>query len=828
MILRGSVFQDLRYGIRILRRNLGITSLAVFALAVGIGANTAVFTAYKAMVARPLDARAPARMVNLALVRQSGVVDYKFSYPDYEAYRDSMHSLSGLIAFSPEQMMLSTGTAHPEFVGVFVVSENYFQVLGVKLLRGRAFASIGVPALISSPSVLISENYWQTRFGGDPAVLGKTIRLNGAAVQIAGITPRNFVGTSIGAPDFWLPLCLEPLVHGDPNWLRNRENRRFRLFGRLASDVTAGQAQAEMTTVANRIRALHEPHSESAQPSTALVWPGSPFPLPLRHYPGMQLTILLVMIAAGMLLVVACANVGSLQLARARARQHELRTRLSLGASRLRLIRQLLTESVLLGLIAGVAGLLLAWAFLQILVVLVADALPVQGGTVVFHVAPDLETFAYVLAISLVAGVLFGLAPAIDSSRSALVSTVRGGTSSRGTRRLQNLLIAAQVSLSLVLMITGSVFIRSAIHELETDPGYETKHVIALDIQFPEALKYTAAHKLALIRKVRTRLAATPGVAAVTSARPPANDTFRTAAVALGQSRASLVYYNHVQPNYFETLSIPVSLGHGFQAHGQSESSVIVSESAAEQLWSGKNPIGRSIRLGPTDERVRPVGELSASGPAYQVIGVARNIRGVALNGTDSAQIYLPLPNDRLSGHPILIRTRSNPAQIAKTIRPLVASIDPNLMASSSTLEQMLRLSAPVMVSGFAAIVASALGLLGLLLVLLGIYGTISYIVVLRTREIGIRMAVGAQKRDILGLMLREITYPVIAGLLVGVLGAVGVSYLMHRLLYGFNPVDAISFAGVPLLFLAVALLAAYPPSRRATRVDPMVSLRYE
>ncbi|MGH7153750.1 MAG: ABC transporter permease, partial [Acetobacteraceae bacterium] len=496
MNLPETVLRDLCYGLRMLSRNVGFTAVAVLALAIGIGANTAVFTAYRAMVARPLDASNPGQMVNLALVRHSGTTDPKFSYPDYEAYRDSMLSFSGLIAFSQEQMSLTDaggirsqraasgllpgGTIDGESASALAVSENYFKVLGVKLLRGRTFASIGIPALFASPSVLISENYWQRRFGGDPSVLGKTIRLNGAAVQIVGITPHDFVGTSIAVPDFWLPLSLEPLIHGDSNWLRDRENRPFRLFGRLASGVTIGQAQAEMTILANRLRTLHDPHSESAEPCNALVWPGSPFPLPLKHYRGMELTILLIMVAAGMVLAVACANVGSLQLARARARQNELRTRLSLGASRLRIVRQLLTESALLGLLAGIVGLLFAWAFLQILVLLAAGALPAEEGTLIFHVTPDLEIFAYVLAISLVAGILFGLAPALESSRAALASTVRGSTSPVRTRRLQNLLIAAQVSLSLVLMIAGSMFIRSSIHALNTDPGYDAKHLVAL------------------------------------------------------------------------------------------------------------------------------------------------------------------------------------------------------------------------------------------------------------------------------------------------------------------------------------------------------------
>jgi predicted permease len=846
MILPETVLQDLRYGVRMLYRNAGFTAVAVLALMLGIGVNTVTFTAYKAMVARRLDARDPDTMVNLALMRDSGAADFAFSYPDYEAYRDSVHSFSGLIAFNPEDMRLSdaggvTGQRASEAF-TFVVSENYFKVLGVAALRGRTFDSISVPDLVASPAVLISENYWQRRFAGDPAILGKTIRLNGAAVTIAGITPRDFTGTGMEAPDFWLPISLEPLVHADDHWLRDRENQRYRLFGRLAPGINISRARAEMTRLVDRLRTLHDPRSVSAKPATALVWPGSPLPLPLKLYRGLTLAILLIMFAAGMVLVVACANVGSLQLARARSRQAELHVRLSLGASRLRLIRQLLTESALLGLLTGVLALLFTWALLKVSVALAAQAVPPEEGTVIFDVTPDLGIFVYVFAISLVAGILFGLAPAMESSRSALSSASRGSTSPVRSRRVQDFLIAAQVSLSLVLMIAGSMLIRSAINSLKMETGYESKHVVDLDLKFPEGSKYTAARKVTLVHELRTRLAALPGVAAITSARPPGdNFMFRTAAASLdgekswAQNVQSMLHYTYVQANYFETLGIPLFLGRSFQPPaGQPEHSVILSESAAKQLWPGQNPIGRSLRLGATDEQFHSRAtaddrsELLADGPAYQVVGVARDTRGVEYDGSDSKQVYQPMPEGRLRDHPILIRTQSDPAQVTRAINPLISSVDPDLVATSSTLNEMLRQSASFIGSSLAAAIASTVGLFGLLLTLMGIYGTVSYIVVLRTREIGIRMAVGAQKRDILGLILRESIRPVLAGLLAGMFLAVGASYLLRGLFYGLNTVDGVSFVGVSLLFLAAALLAAYPPSRRAMRVDPMVALRYE
>jgi macrolide transport system ATP-binding/permease protein len=851
MILPGTVFQDLRYAARMLRRNLGFTSVAVLALGLGIGVNTAVLTAYKTMVARPLQARDPGQMVNLTLLRDSGAADFTFSYPDYQAYRDSVHSFSGLIATKLEQQLRLTaadgiagqrisslesraesalgrlglvpsGASNAEFAFVMTVSENYFDVLGFQALRGRAFHSVDVAELLASPSVLISESYWQKRFSGDPAVLGKTVRLNGAAVTIIGITPQGFAGTGVSAPDFWLPLSLEPLVHADPNWLRNREHQFCRLFGRLAPGSSLSQAEAEMTLVANRLRTLHDSKSEWAKPATALVSPGSPLPVPLRLNRPLTLTILFIVAATGMVLLVACADVGSLQLVRARSRQNEIETRLALGASRLRIIGQLLTESALLGLLAGILALPFTWAMLKLGVTYAAEAFPAEFGTLIFDVTPNLEIFVYVLAMSLAAGILFGLAPAIESSRSAL-SPARGSTSPARSRRIQDFLVAAQVALSLVLMIAGSMLVRSSINSLKMETGYDTRHVVDLNLQFPEGPTYTAARKLALVRQLRTRLAALPGVAAITSARPPGDYGFLTAAA------AQTMHYAYVQANYFQTLGIPVLLGRSFHSQaGQAERSMVVSESAAKQLWPGQNPVGRSIRLGATDEQVHNPSELRADGPAYQVIGVVRDTRGLELNGSDSRQLYLPLPEDRLQNYSILMRTSSDPKLVMRAIDSVISSVDPDLVASTSTLEEMLHQSPPFIVSSLAAAVASTVGLLGLLLALMGIYGTVGYIVLLRTREVGIRMALGAQKRDILGLILGGSARPVIRGLLAGMILAVGVSYLLRGVLYGLSAVDAASFVGVSVLFLAIALLASYPPARRAMRVDPSVALRYE
>jgi len=855
MILPETILHDLRYGIRALSRNPGSSAVTILSLALGIGVNTAVFTAHKAFVDRPLDARNPSQMVNIALLRDSGSAEYAFSYPDYEAYRESVRGFSGLIAFRPARVtlsnagrivdqrtsyerspmarMMAAGASNVEFAFVFIVSDNYFRVLGVSALHGRTFEP-GNTESAGLPPVLVSENYWRRRFDADPGIVGKAVHLNGIAVTVIGVTPHDFVGTGVNAPAFWLPLSIEPLINADNQWLHRRENRQYRLFGRLAPGVTIGQVTAQIGLVADHLRTLHPAQGEAAKPTTVLVWPGSPFPLPLSRYGGLKFAILLIMFAAAMILAVASANVGSLQLARARSRETELRTRLSLGATRLRIVRQLLTENALLGLLAGAVALLFSSALLKAGVKAFTDAMPVEFGGIVFDVSPDRAVFAYALLISLIAGILSGLIPAIQSPRSALVSSCRASNASVRGRRLQGALIAVQVGLSLVLMIIGTMFVRGAVNSLAMKTGYDSKHVVQLDFQFPKNAQYTAARRVALITEIQMRLAALPGATKVTSGRPPISAGFRTVAIPIdgGKGAAtgaqSILHYTYVQADYFETLGIPVFLGRGFEHQTQNGQSVILSESAAKQIFRGENPLGRSIRLGVTDERVHSSNELIADGPSYQVVGVARDARGSEFDGSDSKQIYLPLANDRLDGRPLLMRVDSNPVQMLAAIDRVAASIDPEIMVTSSTLEDALRRSPPFFVSSLAAAIASGMGTLGLVLALIGIFGTVSHMVALRTREVGIRMAVGAQQHDVLRLILRESTQPVVTGLMAGIVLAAGVVYLLRGILYGIDAIDGVYFVVVSISFLVVALLASYPPARRAMRVDPVVALRHE
>ncbi len=858
-----TIIQDLRYGLRSLVRSRWSTVITILSLALGIGVNCFVLTCYKAFFLRPLDAHNAGEMVNIGLTRNSGVSEYSFSYIDYQSFSESVPAFSGLIAYRPARLMLSNagemisqrtafrqstmgrlglslpGAGNAEFANSFVVSENYFKVLGVSIIQGHTWDSANTVGPAATPSVLVSENYWKRRFAGDPAIVGKTVYLNGVEVTIIGVTPRDFVGTNIATPAFWIPISIEPLINADSQWLLARD-RRYQLKGRLAPGVTAAQAQTQITTVADRLWIQYEAQTESnrpdARPAVALVWPGSPWPFPPSQLSGLNLAVGLILFGTAMVLGVACANVGSLQLARARSRETEFRTRLSLGATRVRVVRQLLTESALVGVLAGALALLLSWALLKMVVKAAADFLPVQFGELVFDVNPDLPVFALVFLISLIAGVLSGLTPAMQSARSALTSIGRGSTASIRNRRLEGVLVSVQVAFSLVLMIGGTMFVRGAVKALGVEAGYDSQLLVRLDFQFPDMAKYTADRKTVLVNEIRQRTVALPGVTGVTRALPPGAGGFRTVAVPIDEVRGtappSALNYTYVEPDYFETLGIPVRLGRRFDSQTRNGRFVILSESATRQVFGRENPIGRRIRMGLIDERQHQNSELVADGPAYQVVGIAGDTRGASFDGSDSKQIYIPLTDDRAAegtiARPLLVRTQSDPASMILRAEEMIASIDPGIVVTSSTLEEARRGSGPVLASSFAAAFAFSIGLLGLMLALTGIFGTVSHIVALRTREVGIRMALGARQRDVLGLIIHEIARSVFAGLTFGMTLAAAVVYLLRGILYGISAVDALYFVIVSILFLIAALLAAYPPARQATRVDPMAAVRCE
>jgi predicted permease len=718
-----------------------------------------------------------------------------------------------------------------EFVSSAIVSENYFSVLGVNAIRGRVFLPRDGHDLDAHPGVLISENYWRRRFGGDPNVIGHTLKLNGAGFAVIGVTPHDFMGTNQNVPDFWVPIRLYRFLHHESDLLHDREDHSCRLYGRLAPGVTLNAAQAEMNLLADQVRRLHMPRSDDSKPVTINLLPGSPFDI--VNVSGEAFAFLLILCAVALVLLIACANVASLQLGRSAARQREIGVRLSLGASRFRLIRQLLTESTLLGLLAGAVALLISWWVMRVLVVEVSAALPIEWGSLAVHVEPDVHVFAYVFAVSLLAGFLFGLVPALESSRPSLSSALKEEGARFafrvGNAKLRDMLVTIQVCVCLFLLIAAGLLIRGSIRSVAINPGYETKRVVGMDINFPSGFGYTRQKQDAEERQVRDRIRSLPGVSSVTAGRQPAGGGLRMATVVLdgvkpeNNAQTRTLFYNFVAANYFETLSIPLALGRGFDQ----KTEVVLSESAAHQLWPGANPVGQSIVLDASGQ-YHGKDELIPQGISYRVIGIAKDIRGALPDGADSSMAYLPLPFDRWDDQPLLVRIEGDPKSVMDGIGRQVHSVDPNLVVYAETLDDLLTATPVFVFSRLAAIFASIIGSLGLALASVGVYGAVSYAVVRRTREVGIRMALGAKRSDVLSLILRESTRPVLIGLLAGLVAAAVASRVLRALLFGLSTLDGISFLGVSIFFLIIALLAAYMPARPATRVDPMVALRYE
>lgn len=859
-----TTLKDIHFGARMLAKHPGFTALAVLALAVGIGVNTAVFTALKAVLLQPLDAKDPGQLVNV--YRSTGQDRYvqSFSYPDFEFYRDHNGVFSGLVATTGRKLAMTGGEGlaksgnstggglaqafgfrlpsvmggTSQFVSVASVSENYFSVLGVNAIRGRVFLRQDARDLDAHPAILISENFWQRRFAGDPSILGKSVKLNGIAFTIIGITPHDFVGTIINVPNIWLPMRLWPLASKASAILNDREDACCALYGRLAQGVSLQQAQAEMTLLEGHVRTLHAPRSEGSQAAAISLTPGSHIgPVHVLHDPGLAFALLLILGAVGLVLLIACANVGSLQLARSAARQREMGVRLSVGASRSRIIRQLLTESALLGLIAGGASLLMTWWALRLLMVGIAASLPLEWGSLALHVEPDLHVFAYVFVLSLFASILFGLAPALQSSRPSLSSALKEEGSGFALRisssRLRDLLMGIQAAACLFLLIGAGLLIHGSIRSMALRPGYETKHVLSLDLTFPPGFGYNHAKQVAEINQAFDRISNVPGVKSVTIGRSPDGGGLRTAAVGLNglkpstDKTARIVFYSYVTPNYFECLSIPLIAGRTFLGQSAApQPTVILSVSAASDFWPGENPIGKRVALNASNQ-FHVNGEPMPQGLVYEVIAVARDTRAITPQGDDNRKAYLSLPTDRFDGgEPLLVRFESDPKTMLAGLGKQLHAVDPNLVLYASTLEDLLTATPTFVITRLCAIFASLIGALALVLACVGIYGTVSYAVARRTREVGIRMALGARKGDVLRLIVLESGRPVMLGLIEGVAAAAGASRFIESLLFGLGTLDPLSFIGVGSLFLSIALVAAYLPARRAAQVDPIVALR--
>ncbi len=849
----GDLGQDLRYGLRMLRKDPGLTMATVLPLALGVAANTAVFTVYNAVALRPIQARDPGRVVNVYRSTASEPYGLGFSNPDYLFLREHNTRFADLIAAAGSQVALGGGATEPgpvskgglsglagirffhqmagsaELVPAALVSDNYFGTLGIPPSLGRTF--LPEEARGAYPVVMLSHAFWQRRFDSDRSVVGKTLELNGRPFTIVGVTARDFLGTYQNVRNVWLPIGAYPFVAPAHDVLHDAESNCCQVFGRLRPDVTREEAAAGSTLLSERVRKTHPPGSDNGRPVTITLTPGSPFGF--NTSPEITGVAGLVLGAVGLVLAIACTNVAGLQLARSVARQREITVRLAVGASRGRVVRQLLTESALLGVFAGGLGLLVAWWAVRLLVTAISNSLPPVWGTLALEVDPDLRVFAFTMAISLAAGLLLGLTPAREGSKVDLHSALKRedtvGRPGRGGWRLRDLLVAGQVALCATLLIAAALLVRGSARALEVDPGFDTKTVLGVGVVMPPGLGYDDAKGGAIVNQLTERFRGVAGVRSVARGRIPLAGGVRLAGVrsdAESDSAARLpaAYYGYVSPEYFETMAIRIVRGRGF-TRDDGEASVIVSAAAARTLWPGRDPLGQRVRLDAStqfhDALLHPVGE------AREVVGVAADLRSVWLDRADPAYFYLPMPRERFY-ESLVVRAENDPGALMEPLGREVRAVDPSLVVYAETVSGLITNNPSFVLSRIGAILASVVGVLGLLLAAVGIHGMVSHGVALRTREVGIRMALGAPRASVLGLVIREGMQPVAWGTGAGLLAAAGASRILGSLLFGVSSLDPVAFVGGCALLSGVAVLASYLPARRATRVDPVVALRHD
>ncbi len=808
-----TLFQDLRYGLRMLAKNPGFTAVAVVTLALGIGANTAIFTVVNAALLHPLPFKDPDRLVTLWGINST--MDYSgpatVCDPDYADWRAQDRVFDEIAGFRG-QMSSLTGVGDPVRLLGSEVTASFFPLLGVTTVVGRAF-SPDEERPGSSRVVLLSYKLWVSRLSSDRGVVGKTLKLDGELFTVVGVMPAGFGFPNQG--DFWTPVVLA----GDCR------NRTLQVIARLKRGVTIGRARKDVAAIAQHQD--EERHRESG-------WHISLVPLAEVVARDLRPSLLVLLGAVALVLVIACANVANLLLARASSRQHEVAIRNALGASRLRIIRQMLTESVLLAIFGGLFGLLLAtWAhdFLGSSI----SALPRSLGTPsvlerIVSTGVDRWVLGFTFVTSVLTGVLFGLAPAIQASRPDLNETLkeggRGLATGRGKGRVRSLLIVGEVALALVLLVSAGLLIRSFWKLVAVDPGFNPEKVLTLNVALPESRYQSEIQMIEFEQQAIERLQGLPGVesAGAVFGLPLGDILIRGDFTIEGQPPPP----PQISPSkevasadYFRAIGIPLVKGRDFNDQDKKDSPrvAIISQSMARRFWLHEDPLGRRIDPG-----------FSASSWC-RIVGVVGDVKQHGLDEGSSLAIYLPYAQSPsaflMRNMAFAIRTRSDPRSVAAAVRQAIEGVDPDLpVFDIATMEQLVYRS--VSEPRLNAVLLGLFASLALALASVGIYGVTSYAVIHRTHEIGVRMALGADRGQVLNLIVREGMLLTCVGVGAGLVVAFGVTRLMRSLMYGVRPSDPGTFAAAAIALAAVALLACYIPARRATKVDPMVALRYE
>jgi predicted permease len=818
--------QDVRYALRGLRKNPGFAIVCVLTLALGIGANTAMFTVFNAVLLRPVPGVAnPGGLVILERLQKNNP-DFSFGYPDYLDYRNQNQSFAGLAARCRTALTLSHGTT--ERITGELVSGNYFAVLGVNPAIGRLVAPEDVQTEGEAPVAVVSYGIWQRVFGSDPEIAGKNILLNGQRFTVVGVAARDFAGTTVGSPtDVWLPLTMQPaaIPRMSRGVLRNRNAGWIEIFGRLKPHVSLDAARGELQIIAGRLAAAYPASNEHRGVDVIPSFGMDPDDRDaLRKFFGLLIA------SVGILLLISCSNVANLLLARADSRRREIAVRLALGAGRGRLVRQLLTEGLLLSFLASALGLLMTpWAGNLIL----AFRQPLYALHNV-DTSPDARVLVFALLVALLTGMLFSLAPALQSSKPDLVVTLKDNTPGAGRRsRLRSVLVASQVALSLVLLIVAGMTVRRMQKIVNQNPGFTTSHILMMSVS-PSIQGYSETQGERLYEELLARVERIPGIqsASLAVTVPPEDWSTRVSIFYEGQA-PPLDYFrghefevgirvdmNTVAPDYFKTMGISMLRGRDFSERDKTGAPLvaIVSQQLAQRLWPGEDVVGKRIEWPSWQGEPRP---------PVEIIGVSADAKYRSLLADAPLLLYVPEFQNYSGAQTLVVHTAADPEQLLGAVRSALASVDQNLpvFAVKTISEQMGdSLWQPRMAAG----ILGSFSIFALILAAVGLYAVVSQWMGQRTREIGIRMALGAKPQDVMRLTLGYGTGLALWGIVAGILFASVLTRFVSALLFGTSSSDVLTMAVIAVFLLLVALAACFVPARRAMRVDPMVALRHE